>query len=173
MKMYPLGDILHRQARFASVKAEEMTLRLGDTVKFLDFTGLAQVVAKHKRAARLVAALKARSDLGSIKRSISQAAEETGVKLEKVGRKLVPKAGDEIGCLELLDHRRYTTALKAGPKPAFVVMQCTFVRLFSRTPQAGAVKLPVLFVVPCHSGVRSLLASDRARRTPSASRSLA
>jgi hypothetical protein len=35
------------------VKAEEMTLRLGDTVKFLDFTGLAQVVAKYKRAARL------------------------------------------------------------------------------------------------------------------------
>ena len=98
-----------------------MTLRLGDTVKFLDFTGLAQVVAKYKRAARLVAALKARSDLGAIKRSMfSQAAEETGVKLEKVGRKLVPKAGDEIGCLELLDHRRYTTALKAGPKPAFV-----------------------------------------------------
>jgi hypothetical protein len=98
-----------------------MTLRLGDTVKFLDFTGLAQFVAKHKRAARLVAALKARSDLGAIKRSmVSQAAEETGVKLEKVGRKLVPKAGDEIGCLELLDHRRYTTALKGGPKPAFV-----------------------------------------------------
>ena len=102
------------------VKAEEMTLRLGDTVKFLDFTGLAQVVAKHKRAARLVAALKARSDLGSIKRSMFPGGRRTGVKLEKVGRKLVPKAGDEIGCLELLDHRRYTTALKAGPKPAFV-----------------------------------------------------
>ena len=102
------------------MKAEEMTLRLGDTVKFLDFTGLAQVVAKHKRAARLVAALKARSDLGVIKRSMfSQAAEETGVKLEKLGRKLVPKAR-EIDCLELLDHRRYTTALKAGPNPAFV-----------------------------------------------------
>jgi hypothetical protein len=119
---------VRRQARFASVKAEEMTLRLGDTVKFLDFTGLAQVVAKHKRAPRLVAALKARSDLGAV--YVFPGGRRTGVKLEKVGRKLVPKAGDEIGCLELLDHRRYTTALKAGPKPAFVVMQCTFVRFF-------------------------------------------
>jgi hypothetical protein len=39
--------------------------------------------------------------------------------------------------------------------------------------QAGDAKLPGLFVVARHSGVRSLLASDRARRTPSASKSFA
>jgi hypothetical protein len=38
--------------------------------------------------------------------------------------------------------------------------------------QAGAVKLPGLFEVPRHSGVRSLLASCKPRRTPSASKSL-
>jgi hypothetical protein len=41
-----------------------MTLRLGDAVKFLDFTGLAQVVAKHKRAARLVACPKSKKRFG-------------------------------------------------------------------------------------------------------------
>jgi hypothetical protein len=38
--------------------------------------------------------------------------------------------------------------------------------------QAGAVKLPGLLEVPRHSGVRSLLASYKPRRTPSASKSL-
>lgn len=38
--------------------------------------------------------------------------------------------------------------------------------------QAGAAKLPGLVGVARHSGVRSLLASDSARRTPSASKSL-
>jgi hypothetical protein len=37
--------------------------------------------------------------------------------------------------------------------------------------QAGAIKVPGLFAVPRHSGVRSLLASHRARRTPSTSKS--
>jgi hypothetical protein len=43
-------------------------------------------------------------------------------------------------------------------------MQSTF-EIFCRTPQVGAVKLPGLFVVARHSGVRSFLASERARRT--------
>ena len=38
--------------------------------------------------------------------------------------------------------------------------------------QAGASKLPGLFEVPRHSGVRTLLASYKPRRTPSASKSL-
>ena len=106
---------------FASAKAREMTVALGATVKFLDFTGLAGYVGKHKRAAKLVAALNARGDLSAIKRSMfCKAADETGVELEKAGRKMVPRKGSEIGCLELLDDRRYTTTLKPGTKPAFV-----------------------------------------------------
>ena len=106
---------------FALEKAKEMSLALGTTVKFLDFTQLAEFVGSHKRAARLVAALKARGDLGTIRRSMfSKAAEETGVQLDMAGRKLTPKEGSEIGCLELLDHRRYTTTLRPGAKPAFV-----------------------------------------------------
>src|SRR5690242_4619451 len=38
--------------------------------------------------------------------------------------------------------------------------------------QAGLAKVPGLFAVARHSGLRSLLASDSARRTPAASRSV-
>ena len=106
---------------FAAARAKEMTLALGAAVRFLDFTGLADYVAGHKRAARLVAGLNARDDLRAVRRSMFlKVAEETGVELERAGRKMAPKEGNEIGCLELLDHRRYTTTLKPGPKPAFV-----------------------------------------------------
>src|ERR1700731_1474506 len=106
---------------FASAKAKEMTLALGATVKFLDFSGLAEYVSKHRRAARLVAALNGRGDLLAINRAMfCEAAAETGVALENAGRKLIPGKGSEVGCLELLDNRRYTITLKPGPKPAFV-----------------------------------------------------
>lgn len=106
---------------FAAQEARAMTLALGATVKFIDFGELADYVAKHRRAARLVAALNGRNDLYAIKRSLfTKSAGESGVLLEKKGHKLTPANGSEIGCLELLDDRRYTTALKPGPKSAFV-----------------------------------------------------
>ena len=106
---------------FAAQEARVKTLALGSTVKFIDFDALADYVGQHRRAARLVAALNSRGDLHAIKRSMFvKAAQETGVVLEQKGRKLVPAKGSEIGCLEMLDDRRYTTALKPGPKPAFV-----------------------------------------------------
>lgn len=106
---------------YASTRAQARTLALGETVTFLDFAALAQFVGSHKRAARLVAALNGRDDLGTITRVMfTRAAQETGVALERAGRKLAPARGSEIGCLEILDHRRYTTALRPGPKPAFI-----------------------------------------------------
>jgi len=120
--LHPTGfERIAELEAFASAKAREMAVALGATVTFLDFTGLAEYVGKHKRAAKLVAALNARADLNQIKRSMfCKAAQETGVELEKAGRKMVPGKGSEIGCLELLDDRRYTTTLKPGSKPAFV-----------------------------------------------------
>jgi hypothetical protein len=65
--------------------------------------------------------LNERSDLHAIKKAmLVKTAKETGVELENAGGKLVPAKGSEIGLLEMLDDRRYTTALKPGPKPAFV-----------------------------------------------------
>ena len=107
---------------FVLGRAKKMTLALAQKVKFLDFGDLSEYVGKHKRAARLVAALHCRPDLAAVRRTLfCKAAEETGVSLGEVGRnKLVPRKGSEIGCLELLDNRRYVTALTPGSKPAFV-----------------------------------------------------
>lgn len=106
---------------YAAERAKEKTLALGETVTFLDFTALAEYVEKHRRAARLVAALNGRDDLGTIKKAMFiKAAAETGVVLERSHRKLTPAKGSELGCLELLDHRRYTTALRPGSRPAFI-----------------------------------------------------
>jgi Domain of unknown function (DUF4868) len=120
--LHPAGfERIAEIEEFAASEARLMTLALNKTVKFIDFSDLADYVAKHKRGARLIAALNGRKDLHTIKRAMFiKAASEAGVVLEKKGSKLIPARGSEIGCLELLDDRRYTTALKPGPKPAFV-----------------------------------------------------
>jgi hypothetical protein len=83
---------------YAAVRAEKKTLALGDTVTFLDFTALADYVAKHRRAARLVAALNGRDDLDTITKAMfTRAAAETGVTLERAGRKLKPRQGRRTG----------------------------------------------------------------------------
>ena len=115
---------------YASAKAREMTVALGETVKFLDFSTLAEYVGMHKRAARLVAALHARGDLHTVKRSMfCKAAEESSVVLQAAGRKMAPGKGSELACLELLDYRRYTIALAPGRKPVFVAGSRRPVRL--------------------------------------------
>jgi len=105
----------------ASAKAREMAVALGKTIKFLDFSTLADYVGHHKRAARLIAALHSRGDLKTVKRSMfCKAGAESGVVLQAAGRKIAPAKGSELGCLQLLDYRRYTIALAPGQKPAFV-----------------------------------------------------
>jgi hypothetical protein len=107
--------------RFAAARARTMMLSLGMKVRFIECADLAEYVAKHRRAARLVAALHSRTDLHTIKRNLFvKAAKETGITLVENRRKLTPAKGSELGVLEVLDDRRYTTALKVGQKPAFV-----------------------------------------------------
>jgi hypothetical protein len=68
--------------------------------------------------------LNERSDLHAIKRAMFvKSAKEIGIELENTSGKLVPAKGSEIGLLERLDDRPYTTALKPGPRPAFVARQ--------------------------------------------------
>jgi hypothetical protein len=40
--------------------------------------------------------------------------------LFNIGRRIGPAAGSELAFLELLDDRRYATAIETGPKEAFV-----------------------------------------------------
>lgn len=106
---------------FASERAAEKTVALGEQVRFVDFSGLAGFVANHKRAARIVAALTARADMNRIRRrGFEDAARETGVGVERRGSKIRPLVGSELAFLELLDDRRYTTAIRQGGKAAFV-----------------------------------------------------
>jgi len=120
--LHPAGfERIAEIEKFAAAKARTMTLSLGTKLKFIDCVILADYVANHRRAARLVAALYARGDLHAIKRALFvKAANETGLVLIENGRKLTPAKGSELGVLEMLDDRRYTTALKSGHKPAFV-----------------------------------------------------
>jgi hypothetical protein len=120
--LHPAGfERIAEIEQFAAAEARTMTLSLGTKVKFIEYAGLADYVSKHRRAARLVAALHARTDLHTIKRALFvKAANECGIVLIENGRKLTPEKGSELGVLEMLDDRRYTTALKTGQKPAFV-----------------------------------------------------
>jgi Domain of unknown function (DUF4868) len=120
--LHPAGfERIAEIEELVAAEARAMTLSLGTKVKFIEYAGLADYVAKHRRAARLVAALHSRTDLHTIQRSLFvKAAKECGIVLIENGRKLTPEKGSELGVLEMLDDRRYTTALKAGQKPAFV-----------------------------------------------------
>lgn len=93
-------------------KAKENTQSLHDTITFIDFAGIADYVGKHKRAARLVAALKTRDDLGSTNQELFAAAcEATGITLERENGRIRPAKGHEHEFLMLLDRRRYALTL--------------------------------------------------------------
>lgn len=93
-------------------KARENTESLHETITFIDFAGIADYVGKHKRAARLVAALKSRDDLASTNQDLFAAAcETTGITLERQNGRIRPAKGHEHEFLMLLDRRRYALTL--------------------------------------------------------------
>lgn len=93
-------------------KAKENAESLHATVTFIDFAGIAEYVGAHKRAARLVAALKKRDDLSETdQRLLKQACKHTGVTLERRNGRIFPAAGHEYEFLMLLDRRRYALTL--------------------------------------------------------------
>lgn len=105
----------------AAEKAKEKALSLASVLPFIDFNGIAEHASTHRRAARLVAAISIRGDLDKIrKEKLADAARDNKVELEEANGKLVPKSGNELGLLELLDHRRYTTSLTDDDPSAFV-----------------------------------------------------
>lgn len=105
----------------ASEKAREKALALSEILPFVGFERIADYAASHRRAARLIAAISIRDDLNKIQKDrLRVAAQGTKVELEETDGKLQPKQGNELGFLELLDHRRYTTSLTDDPPTAFV-----------------------------------------------------
>jgi len=88
---------------------------LGRTLTFIDFEPLAPFVLSHKRAARLVAALRSRSDLEHISKSkLAKVCRDNGVIVRQRAGKLVPEVGHEEGFLQILDRRRYNITLVAS-----------------------------------------------------------
>lgn len=78
----------------------------------VDFAPILKFVATHKKAMRLVAALKSRGDLGTVSLALLEKnCKANGVEFTKPGGKLTPKAGSEYQFLEVLDRRLYTVTL--------------------------------------------------------------
>lgn len=85
------------------------------TITCVDFTGLKQFVSTHKRAMRLVAAIKSRRDLSAINPKLLRAeCKEGRIPITQKDGKLFPEPGHELAFLMLLDRRRYTVTLIQG-----------------------------------------------------------
>jgi len=95
-----------------SEKAKQRAQYLSNTLNFLSFDSIANFASHNNRAARLLAAISIRNDIGEIKKSkLIEAANINKIELEHIKDKIMPKAGNEIALLELLDNRRYTVSL--------------------------------------------------------------
>ena len=95
-------------------KAAENAQELQKVIPFLALESLAHYVSTHKRAARLVAAIRSRNDLDRMtKGRLKAECHQTGVQTKEVDGKLQPVDGQELQFLMLLDRRRYSVLLIA------------------------------------------------------------
>lgn len=83
------------------------------TVSYLNMGGIAAYASKHSRAARLLAAVRARADLHLLDRALFEAAcQQNGILLVQDGNGAVgPAAGHEYEFLQMIDRRIYTATL--------------------------------------------------------------
>lgn len=97
------------------VAAGENCTLLAQKLTFIDFTQVKRYVSTHKRAARVVAALSARTDLTQTTlQNLRRECSRSGVDVRIVKGQLVPSKGQEIAFLNLLDRRRYAIKLIDG-----------------------------------------------------------
>lgn len=95
--------------------AVQNTRELQRMVRDIDFLGLALYVSTHKRAARMIAALRSRGDLRETSiTNLRRECRKAEIEVNVVDGKLRPTAGNEMGFLQMLDRRRYTLSLIAG-----------------------------------------------------------
>jgi hypothetical protein len=115
---------IHRVAAFelladideqVQVAAVENTRQLEETLPFLSVDEIVLYVGSHKRAARMVAALRARDDLSGISvTNLKRECKRSGVLVRSVHGKLCPEPGHELAFLQMLDRRRYALSLVSG-----------------------------------------------------------
>jgi hypothetical protein len=95
--------------------AVENTTAIAQTLSFIDFERITDYVSTHKRAARLVAALHARTDLADTSSSkLENECLRSGVQVQTLNGKLAPAPGHELALLQMLDRRRYALSLIDG-----------------------------------------------------------
>jgi hypothetical protein len=95
--------------------AIENTRQLEETLPFVEFDGISAYVGDHKRAARVVAALRVREDLAETSvKNLKRECKRSGVEVRVEDGKLVPEPGYEMAFLQMLDRRRYAVMLVDG-----------------------------------------------------------
>lgn len=93
-------------------KASDNALDLATTISFLDCENLSKYVKGHKRAARLLASVRTRSDLDKTSpKKLKKACKDNDIELVTKNGKIAPAPGHEMGFLQMLDRRRYTLSL--------------------------------------------------------------
>jgi hypothetical protein len=96
----------------AADAAIEGTREIGRALRCVDFSDLADFVATHRRAARLVGSIRARDDLRRTEvDKLKRRCRENGIDFTTVRGKIKPAEGSELDFLELLDRRRYQVDL--------------------------------------------------------------
>lgn len=95
-----------------AAQAKQMTRDLAKTLPSVAFKKIIDFVAAHRRAGRLVASLKSRSDLPLTSMlKLKRGCKHNKIQLETENGKIWPAKGFEIAFLELLDRRRYVVEL--------------------------------------------------------------
>jgi hypothetical protein len=97
---------------FLLAKAVEHANDLSRTITFLECSNLADYVSGHKRAARLLASIRSRSDLRKTKiEKFKKECKKNKIEFITKSGKISPAPGHEIKFLLLLDRRMYALAL--------------------------------------------------------------
>lgn len=87
---------------------------------FVDFDAIEAYAAKHSRAARYLAFVRAQAETKAIdKAALKRLCKNTGVELSESKGKISVSAGHEMGFLEVLDRRRYELELVKGQPERF------------------------------------------------------
>jgi len=106
-----MADI-DEEVRAAAIHNVRELERMTRTIGFISLT---DYVTSHKRAARVIAALRRRGDLQQTSlTNLRRECRKAGVDVQVVNGKIVPAPGSEMGFLHMLDRRRYAISLIAG-----------------------------------------------------------
>jgi hypothetical protein len=101
------------QLKTAVLAAVPQTIEaLKTDLAFVNFESIALYASTHARAARYLASIRSRRDIGKIDRvSLQKMCQKTGVAVKVLDGRIVVDDGHVVGFLEVLDRRRYEVEL--------------------------------------------------------------